>query len=69
LGTHAEVGRMLLHPAVGWIGATATLIVWHIPSVFMLGLRSEMWHGIEQASFFVTGLLSGGQWLSLRGTN
>ena len=47
----------LLHPAVGWIGATATLVVWHIPAVFMLGMRSEMWHGIEQASFLVTGFL------------
>jgi cytochrome c oxidase assembly factor CtaG len=52
-----QLGRILLHPAVGWIGATATLVVWHIPAVFVLGLRSEMWHGIEQASFLVTGLL------------
>jgi cytochrome c oxidase assembly factor CtaG len=49
--------HMLLHPAVGWMGATATLVVWHIPGVFMLGLRSEMWHGIEQASFLLAGLL------------
>jgi putative membrane protein len=46
-----------LHPGLSWIGASATLIVWHIPSIFMLGLRSEMWHGMEQASFLVTGLL------------
>jgi putative membrane protein len=52
-----QLKRILLHPAVGWIGATATLVAWHIPSIFMLGLRSEMWHGIEQASFLVTGLL------------
>jgi len=52
-----QLGRILLHPAVGWIGATATLVVWHIPKVFVFGLRSEMWHGIEQASFVVTGLL------------
>jgi putative membrane protein len=52
-----HLGRMLLHPAVGWIGATATLVVWHIPGALMLGLRSGMWHGIEQASFLVTGLL------------
>jgi putative membrane protein len=51
------LGRLLLHPAVGWIAATAVLVVWHIPGAFMLGLRSEMWHGIEQASFLVTGLL------------
>lgn len=52
-----QLGRVLLHPAVGWIGATATLVVWHIPSMFMLGLRSQTWHGIEQASFLLTGLL------------
>jgi putative membrane protein len=50
-------GRMLLHPAVAWLGATATLVVWHIPGVFALALRSQMWHEIEQASFLVTGLL------------
>jgi putative membrane protein len=48
---------MLLHPAVGWLAAAGTLVVWHIPGVFVLGLRSEMWHGIEQASFLVAGLL------------
>ena len=46
-----------LHPAVGWIGATAALVVWHVPGMLILGLRSEMWHGIEQASFLVAGLL------------
>jgi putative membrane protein len=52
-----QLGHVLLHPAVGWIGATATLVVWHIPSIFTLGLRSQTWHGIEQASFLLTGLL------------
>jgi cytochrome c oxidase assembly factor CtaG len=52
-----QLGHLLLHPVIGWIGAAATLIVWHIPGALMLGLRSEMWHGIEQASFLVTGLL------------
>jgi putative membrane protein len=52
-----QLRRMLLHPAVGWLAASATLIMWHIPGVFVLGLRSEMWHGIEQASFLVAGLL------------
>jgi putative membrane protein len=56
-GPIGKMGRMLLHPVVGWIGATATLVVWHIPAAFMLGLRSEVWHEIEQASFLVTGLL------------
>jgi putative membrane protein len=52
-----QLRSTLLHPVVGWLGATATLVVWHLPSVFMVGLRSELWHGIEQASFLITGIL------------
>jgi len=44
-------------PVICWLGAASTLVVWHIPTVFELGLRSQMWHGIEQASFLATGLL------------
>lgn len=44
------------HPVLCWLAAASALIVWHIPSVFMLSMRSQMWHGIEQASFLVTGL-------------
>jgi putative membrane protein len=52
-----RVGRTMAQPAVCWLAATATLIGWHIPAVFMLGLRSEAWHAIEQASFLTSGLL------------
>jgi putative membrane protein len=52
-----QIGTVPTHPALCWFAAAGTLVVWHIPSVFMLGLRSQMWHGIEQASFLVTGLL------------
>ena len=52
-----QLASMLLHPTVGWIGATATLVLWHIPSLFMLGIQSGIWHGIQQASFLVTGFL------------
>jgi putative membrane protein len=52
-----RLGRALKHPAVCWLGAAATLVGWHIPSVFRLGLQAEIWHGIEQASFLATGLL------------
>jgi putative membrane protein len=51
------VAHGLFHPALCWFAAGATLVVWHIPSVFALGLQSQMWHGIEQASFLMTGLL------------
>jgi len=47
----------LAHPAICWLGAAITLVAWHVPAVFVLGLRSQMWHGIEQVSFLATGLL------------
>jgi cytochrome c oxidase assembly factor CtaG len=55
-GVH-HVLRALAHPVICWLGAAGTLVIWHIPAVFALGLRSPTWHGLEQASFLVTGLL------------
>ena len=52
-----QLASVVTHPAFCWFAAAGTLVVWHIPSVFMLGLRSQTWHGIEQASFLATGLL------------
>ena len=52
-----RVGRAILHPAVCWLAAAITLVGWHVPAVFMFGLRSETWHTIEQASFLTAGLL------------
>ncbi len=55
-GLH-QVRSALTHPVICWLGAAGTLVAWHIPAVFVLGLRSQMWHGIEQASFLAAGLL------------
>jgi cytochrome c oxidase assembly factor CtaG len=33
------------------------LIGWHVPAIFKLGLSSTLWHEVQQASFFFTGLL------------
>jgi putative membrane protein len=55
-GLH-HVPKALAHPVICWLAAASTLVAWHIPAVFVLGLRSQMWHGIEQASFLATGLL------------
>lgn len=52
-----QFARALTHPAVCWLGAAGALVVWHVPHVFTYGLRSGIWHGIEQASFLGTGLL------------
>jgi putative membrane protein len=52
-----QLASVATHPALCWFAAAGTLVVWHIPSVFMLGMRSQTWHGIEQSSFLATGLL------------
>ena len=51
------LGKTLTQPAIAWFGAAATLVGWHIPALFMLGMQSGVWHAIEQASFLLTGLL------------
>ena len=52
-----RLGRVLGQPAFCWLAATAALVVWHVPAVFTLGLKSGAWHMVEHASFLVTGLL------------
>lgn len=52
-----RVGRAIKHPAVCWLAAAAALVGWHVPSLFALGMRSGLWHTIEQVSFLASGLL------------
>jgi putative membrane protein len=50
-------GRALSRPALCWIVSALTLMGWHVPALFTLGMHSEVWHGVEQASFLVAGFL------------
>jgi cytochrome c oxidase assembly factor CtaG len=50
-------GAALARPSVSWCAATATLVGWHIPKLFALGMQSETWHAVEYASFLASGLL------------
>jgi cytochrome c oxidase assembly factor CtaG len=52
-----RIRRTLERPAGCWCAATATLVGWHIPAAFTLAMQSPVWHAVELASFFVTGLL------------
>lgn len=51
------VGRIVTHPAVCWLASTVTVIGWHVPALFQLGMQLEGWHEVEHASFFAAGLL------------
>ena len=52
-----RVGRAIAQPTVCWLAAAGTLVGWHVPSLFALGMRSGLWHTIEQVSFLASGLL------------
>jgi putative membrane protein len=52
-----QLGRALAQPKFCWLAAAAVLVGWHIPALFALGMQSEVWHAIEQASFLAAGLL------------
>jgi putative membrane protein len=52
-----SLGRLLTHPVFCWLASTVTVIGWHIPALFALGMRSAGWHLAEHACFFAAGLL------------
>jgi putative membrane protein len=49
--------RAISRLALCWTVSAMTLIAWHVPALFNLGMRSELWHSIEQASFLTAGFL------------
>jgi cytochrome c oxidase assembly factor CtaG len=49
--------KALVRPKFAWLAACATLVGWHIPIFFELGMQSVAWHLFEQLSFLATGLL------------
>jgi cytochrome c oxidase assembly factor CtaG len=51
------VSRWRPHPAFCWLAGTLTVVIWHVPAVFEVALRSHFWHELEQASFFTAGIL------------
>src|SRR6266404_926133 len=49
--------RMVTSPALYWALSALTLVVWHIPALFTLGVQSATWHTLEEVMFFGAGLL------------
>src|SRR6266478_4316428 len=52
-----RLARIVTNPVLCWTASAVTLIAWHVPTLFALGVRSEIGHTVEQAMFFGTGLL------------
>jgi putative membrane protein len=51
------VGRTITHPLFCWLASTATVIGWHVPALFQLGMQWQRWHAVEHACFLAAGLL------------
>src|SRR5260370_33715647 len=51
------LGHSLSNPVFCWLAGTAAVIAWPIPTLFQLGLSSDTWHIVENASFLSAGLL------------
>lgn len=49
--------RTFTRPSLCWTVSALTLLAWHVPALFMLGMDFEVWHSVEQASFLVVGFL------------
>jgi cytochrome c oxidase assembly factor CtaG len=52
-----RLGRVLGYTIFCWLAAAIALIGWHVPAGFELGMRSDLWHEVEYACFFGSGLL------------
>ncbi|HTW65822.1 MAG TPA: cytochrome c oxidase assembly protein [Bryobacteraceae bacterium] len=51
------LGGLAAHPVFCWLAGTITVIAWHVPSLFELGMHSAPWHAFEHATFFAAGML------------
>lgn len=49
--------KISTYPAFCWLAGTLTVLFWHVPAVFELGMRSHSWHTFEHATFFIAGIL------------
>jgi cytochrome c oxidase assembly factor CtaG len=47
----------LAHPLCAWMLFDVVLVVWHVPALYDLTLRSKPVHELEHGLFFATGLL------------
>lgn len=46
-----------LNPLFCWLAGTGTVIGWHVPVLFQIGMRSATWHTVEDLTFLLSGIL------------
>ncbi len=56
MGWVHAIQRFLTAPAFGWLAMNIAYIGWHVPAAYELTLRSQSWHEVEHACFFLTSI-------------
>jgi cytochrome c oxidase assembly factor CtaG len=51
------LGRFFDSTIFAWLAGTVTVVVWHVPALFQLGLSSPAWHALQDLSFLCAGFL------------
>jgi putative membrane protein len=51
-----RIGQAVANPFAGALAMGLAMFAWHIPRLYELALRSEFWHEMEHASFFLASL-------------
>ena len=52
-----RLGHSLTHPLFCLFAFTLSNVAWHVPALYELALRSELWHDVQHICFLGTGLL------------
>jgi len=52
-----RLNHILIHPLFCLLAFTVSNVVWHVPSLYELALRSEFWHEVQHIFFLGTGML------------
>lgn len=52
-----RLAQLVTNPVLCWTVSALTLLAWHVPVLFTLGMSSASWHAFEQFSFFFAGIL------------
>ena len=51
------LSRVVTEPRVAWVLFVVAFWAWHVPALYDVALRSDLWHHVEHACFFLTALL------------
>jgi len=52
-----RIGHAFANPVSGAVAMGLAMFVWHTPSLYELALRSDSWHEVEHATFFLASLI------------